>query len=145
MTEDEKNVLLNDWRNAKLQLDSFKDIEMKLRQRIVLESGLFDPNKDEGTQTVQLGGGWQLKAVKKLNYKIENKEGQAFAVLARLTELSATQPELLDIAKNLFGFDANLRKQQFEKLRGDEKRLVEDILTITPASPSVELVPPKDK
>lgn len=149
MTREQIDAILNQWHDAKQKLDAAKDAEMALRQIIVKQSGMFDAAKVEGTQTYQLGGGWSIKAVKKQNYKIENKKGEAFAVLHQL-EIMTHLPtgeinqDLLNTVKELFSFDANLRKTQFDKLRGPEKKLVEDILTITDGAPSLELIPPKD-
>lgn len=141
-TTEERNAALQAWYEAKQKLDQAKESEMELRKKIVAESGMFDANKESGTENYDLGGGYKVKAVKKLTYKIENKQGEAFAVLSKLASYGETQAE---IARNLFSFDANLRKAEFEKLRGEEKQLVESILTISQATPSLELITPDDK
>ena len=144
MTREQIDGLLNKWHDAKLRLDAAKADEMELRQIIVKESGMFNAAKEAGTETYQLGGGWSVKAVKKQNYKIENKQGEAFAVLHQLSQMQPDVAEWQELVKELFSFDVNLRKTQFDKLRGEERKLIEDILTITDGAPSLELIPPKD-
>lgn len=144
MTREEINAILGEWHEAKKILDAAKEVEMALRQRIVKESGMFDAGNVVGTETYNLGGGWKVKAVKKQNYKIENKQGEAFAVLHSLSEMAGDDEDLKAIVRELFSFDANLRKTQFDKLRGPERKLVEDILTITDGAPSLELIAPKE-
>lgn len=144
MTREQIDALLGQWHDAKRTLDAAKEAEMSLRQTIVKESGMFDAGNVSGTETYNLGGGWKVKAVKKQNYKIENKEGEAFAVLQSLSDMAGEDQDLQAIVRELFSFDANLRKTQFDKLRGPERKLVEDILTITDGAPSLELIAPKE-
>ncbi len=144
MTREQIDAVLNQWHEAKQKLDAAKEREMMLRQIIVNESGMFNSAKEAGTETYKLGGGWSVKVVKKQNYKIENKQGEAFAVLYSLSEMAKDNPDLTAIIPELFSFDANLRKTEFDKLRGEERKLIEDILMITDGAPSLELIPPKD-
>jgi len=137
----EVSELLSRWLAAKQNLEAAKEAEMALRNAVVFASKLFDPTKDKGTQRVQIGNGWEAKAVKSLTYKIENKKGEAFVALAKLSELGESSAR---IAQNLFSFDANLRTTEYEKLNADEKVLIDQILTIKPGTPSLELVAPKN-
>jgi hypothetical protein len=145
MSVDERDALLLEWKSAHEALTEAKDAEMKLRKRIVDESGLFDPNKEEGTQTVELGAGWKIKAVKSLNYKTDNANGEAFSVLAQLDTMGEV---VSHIAKDLFKFDANLRTGKYKelaKVSPEAYKLLQTIITTKPASPSIELVAPKSK
>lgn len=142
---EERDHLLLRWKNAKETLEIAKEAEMALRNRIVLESGLFDPNKEEGTETVGLGEGWKIKAVKKINYSIANSNGEAFEVLAQLDKIGPVESHL---AKELFRFEANMRIAKYKELAGvnaEAYKLVESIVTTKPGSPSLELVAPKAK
>ena len=136
----QRDQLLVEWATAKEALDEAKTAERFLRDKIVLESGLFDPDKIEGTQRVQLGNGWQVKAVKSLDYKLENKHGETFEALKKLSELS---PEGRRMSEELCSFEARLRKSEYLKLRGDEKSIIDAILTTKPGAPTLELIPPK--
>ena len=136
----ERDQLLANWRSAYDTLSVAKSREMELRKRIVEETDLFDPNKQSGTQTVELGNGWKLKAVKKLNYIVANKEGEAFE---KLHELSALSEVAAFKAKKLFRFDANLSITAYKDLDASERAIIDEIVTTKQASPSLELVPPK--
>ena len=140
MTMADRDQLLAQWREAHDTLATAKATEMDLRKRIVEESGLFDPNKAEGTQTVELGGGWKIKAVKKINYTVANKEGEAFE---KLNELAAMGEVSAFKAKKLFRFDANLSITAYKDLDAAERQLIDEIIVTKPASPSLELVAPK--
>lgn len=152
------NTVLLEWKQAKEVLEAAKAKEMELRKHIVSDFNLFDPKKTKGTENYDLGNGYSLKCVKKENYKIENKKGEAFRVLHEINEMAAVMivgtnaeekafgEQLQEITKELFSFDANLKLTQFEKLpKGSAARkMVESILTITDGSPTLELVSPKE-
>jgi hypothetical protein len=152
------NMVLLEWKQAKEVLEAAKAKEMELRKHIVSKLHFFNPDNKKGTENYDLGNGYSLKCVKKENYKIENKKGEAFRVLSKMQELSISMSassngeerafgeQLQEITKELFSFDANLKLTQFEKLpKGSAARkLVEDILTITDGSPTLELVTPKE-
>lgn len=145
MSAEERDHLLLRWKNAKETLNIAKEAEMQLRNRIVNDSGLFDPEKEEGTQTVSLGAGWKVKAVKGINYSTLNSNGEAFQVLAQLDQMGEV---VSHIAKDLFKFDANLRTGKYKelaKVNPEAYKLLQTIITTKPASPTLELVAPKSK
>lgn len=146
LSQAERDQLLVEWQQAKKTLDAAKEKELELRKRIVEETDLFDPTKETGTQTVQLGQGWKVKATKGLNYNVANKEGETFTVLAELDKMGN---ELIShIAKELFSFKPEVRKTKLKELAEispDAHRLVESVITTKPATPSLELIPPKSE
>lgn len=154
----EANMVLLEWKNAKEVLEAAKAKEMELRKHIVSDFGFFNDEKKKGTENYDLGNGYSLKCVKKENYKIENKKGEAFRVLHSIgliaegmltssySEEKAMGEQLQEIAKELFSFDANLKLTQFEKLPKESvaRKMIENILTITDGSPTLELIAPKE-
>ena len=140
MTTEQRDELLTKWQQAKETISKWKDYEGELRKMIVADASLFNPNKQSGTETVELGNGYKLKAVKKINYKVDNKEGQAFAVLKKLAALSDVSAHK---CKDLFRFDANLKLSEYKKLDEQEKAIVDTVLETKQAMPSLELVEPK--
>ena len=140
LSKEQLDKTLQDWQEAKHALDRWKEHEAQLRRYIIEHGGLFDPSKEEGTETVNLGNGYKLKAKKVTNYTVANKEGEAFAVLQKLTELGEVSANK---AKDLFRFDANIRVSNYKKLDDAEKALVDNIVTTKPGMPSLELVEPK--
>lgn len=144
MSREDRDSLLLEWKEAQEQLAIAKEHEMRLRKRIVAEAGLFDPNKEEGTQTVVLGGGWKLKAVKKLNWKVfETIDGLDIDLSDAIQAIEEIEGKMA--ADEIVKFDPRLSVSTFKKLMPEAKAIIEPFLQSSPASPSLELVPPKDK
>lgn len=134
-----------EWDQAKKQLDIVKAKEIELRRKIVFECGRFTAQKQEGAETLDLGSGWKLKATKKINYSVANKDGEAFDVLAKLTAMGSETVSFL--AEKLFSFDARLSTTNYKELgrvNSDAQRLVNQIVTTKEGTPELELkAPPK--
>lgn len=140
LTQEQKDKLLQDWEAAKVTLAQWKKYEQDLRTYIVENGGMFDTSKKSGTENVILDDGRKLKAKKTVNYKVANKEGEAFTVLQKLTDLGEVSANK---AKTLFRFDAELRVSEYKKLDEVEKKLVDAIITTKSGMPSLELVEAK--
>jgi len=141
-TKEQIDEALAHWQRAKIALQQWKDHEQELRRYIVEHGGFFDPTKDKGTETVELGNGYKLKAKKSISYKVANKEGEAFDVLSKLTALGEVSAHK---AKKIFRFDAELRLSEYKELNNSERALVDSVLTTKPGMPTLELVEPKAK
>lgn len=141
MSAETLNALLLDWKEAKEILDAAKEKEMSLRKVIVDESGLFDPSKESGTQNYDLGNGWKIKAVKKVNYAVNNQDGICFSVLAQIAALDEVSAFL---ARDLFGFTPSLRKSKYDELNPAARRLADTIIVSSSGAPSLELIGPKE-
>lgn len=141
MTNEVLNSILLEWKNAKGVLDAAKDKEMSLRKVIVEESGLFDANSGQGTENYELGNGWKLKAVKKLNYSVDNTDNKAYGILAAISELD---PVSAHLAQKVLSFTPSLRLTEYRELGPQAKALLDTIITTKPASPTLELIPPKN-
>lgn len=139
MTVEERDKLLLQWKSAKDVLDAAKDEEMRLRKELVASSGMFDSNKQSGTQTFQLGNGWAVKAIKKINYNIETGDNLATAI----NEISALGEVSKYKAEKLVKFTPELSLTTYKELTAEEKAIIDRVLTTSPGSPSLELVPPK--
>lgn len=144
MSAKERDALLLDWKDAQETLAIAKDEEMRLRKRIVDEAGLFDPNKEEGTQTVSLGGGWKIKAVKKLNWKVfESIDGMDIDLSDAIQAIEDVEGKMA--ADEIVKFDPRLSVSTYKKLMPEAKALIDPFLQSSPGSPSLSLVPPKEK
>lgn len=120
---------LEQWRAAALDLELAKTLEMRLRKELATECF---PTLLEGTNTLELQGGWVLK----LNQPFTRSLDQAKA------------PEVLKALKKLKADGAvkikyDLSLAVYRGLEGQARALVDDILTTKPGSPSLELVAPK--
>lgn len=131
--------LLLEWKAAKEKLDDAKAVEASLRTQCVdlLKSG----EKQEGTEYHDLGNGWRAKMVHKLNFKFDDTE----KVEAALDKIEATGNEGKFIAERLVKFDPRLSLSEYRGLDPQYRGIIDEVVTITPGLPTLELVPPKGK
>lgn len=137
---------LTRWEELQTQLKKLRDDEMTLRKELVAD--LFDANQKEGTACLNLPNGWQLKAKKKLSYSVE---GDVEACQVAIVKLGSDQ-----LAEELFNWEASLSVSTYKKVlpvflegvkvrdRRNIEQLLADLITISPAAPSLELVAPKE-
>lgn len=136
MEYDERMALLRDWNTAVVQTVAAKELiaqEQELRKAVMAE---FFPTPKEGANNLDMGQGWTLKGI----YKIERKVDEAAlpAVKEQLRQLGVNADTLIkykpEVATTIY------------KTLSEQARLVFDAaLTIKPGSPTVELIPPKEK
>jgi len=141
MSVEQRDKLLLSWKEAKQQLETAKNAEMALRKMIVEDSGLFDATKEKGTQRVNLGEGWQIKVEKKINWttKAELEDGRHIDDALELIEASAGKLAADELVK----FKPEVKMSIYNKLTPEQKEIIDPFLTSSPASPSLELIPPK--
>jgi hypothetical protein len=122
------------WDAAKKELDALKDREMKMRKHIVeSNSHGFDPTQ-VGTHNTDLGNGWTLKAVVKQSYKLDTDVDKVEAALDKLEDWQADR---------LVKWSPTMSVSEYKKLDDAERATVDGVLTISIASPTLTLVPPK--
>lgn len=129
-------------------LTALKVEELELRKYIVNRAF---PQKTEGTNTLELGSGWELKAVVKYNYRLADND----TVENILDEISQVSNEGPFIADRLVSWTPNFLKTEYTKLqeeagKGSEQaktilKLTEKMLTITDAAPTLVIKEPKKK
>lgn len=139
MTETEKRALLIEWSQAQAKLAEIKPLvenELRLRKRVMEE---YFPTPVEGVNTFPLESGWELKGT----YKIDRRVDAA--------ALSAVSVELRGIGVNadsLVRFKPELETAAYRTLvqiSPEAAKVFEKALISKPASPSIELKPPKVK
>lgn len=128
MTRDEKIMA---WNEAKKTLDVAKAAEMEMRKAIV--GAEFDVSRI-GTQNVELGNGWKLKAVVKESYKLDSDADKVEDMLDKLEDWQADR---------LVKWTPTLSVSEYKKLDAEDKAKVDAVLTVSPSSPTLELVAPK--
>lgn len=141
-----RDYLLVQWNLAKEQLDAAKAKEMEMRTKCV--AFMFDPNKKKGTERVELGNGYEAKAVKKLNYNfIKNSDGKLdkVAVDNALTEIEHSGPEGAYIADNLVKWEPTLSLTEYGKLDPNRKAIIDKVIVTSDGAPTLEIIPPKGK
>lgn len=136
---------LVEWSNLAKQLAEVKAKEFDLRQQIVREAG-FDPTKLEGSQTLSIGNGWRLNALKDQNYSA--KLDHIMPVLNYL----GNSLQRGDLAQNLIEWKPVIKETVYKKevlpLTKDDKQLAALLATaieIKPGAPQLKLIPPDEK
>ncbi len=142
VTQDE---LLMRWQKSKDALETAKNDEMLLRKLVV--AVYTNPDKNKGTERVELGNGWELKTVKKISYKLVSKvEGVSTvdAVSAACVSLGSLSPEASVIAQRLVKWSADLSVSEYGKLTPEMKAIIDEVLVTDEGAPTVELIEPKE-
>lgn len=131
MTRDEQ---LMTWYATKKQLDALKEAEMTMRKHIVegAQSGV-DPER-VGTQNIELGNGWKLKAVVSDAYVLDTDIDKVDAVLDQLEDWQADR---------LVKWTGSLSKREYDQLDAEDKAKVDTVLTIKRKAPTLSIVAPK--
>lgn len=137
-------------KHQKMQADlaALKAEELELRKYIVNRAF---PSKTEGTNTLSLGSGYELKAVVKYNYKLADNE----IVEKTLQLIAESSNEGPFIADRLVSWTPNFLKTEYTKLQEDAAsgsesakkilKLTEVMLEITDAAPTLSIKEPKAK
>lgn len=138
-----RDALILQWREAQQKLASAKDEEMSLRKRVLSEIYSFDPEAlREGTENVELGQGYKLKAVFKIDYKLSNENEAVDKVLTKMEKAGA---EGAVLAERLVKWEPKLSISEYKNLPDKFRKLIDEIVTTKEATPSLELVVPKSK
>jgi hypothetical protein len=138
-------LILKAWEASKVTLELAKNTEMDLRKAAF---GYCFPTPTEGTQRVDLGNGYALKAVHKLNVKItaSNEDVDKAEDAAR-----ALGNEGQFLFERLITWTPNFSKSEYKKLEADNpthinvKKLIDGLIEETPGAPTLEIEAPKAK
>jgi hypothetical protein len=142
LSRDEQILLWDRLRQVTKQLG---DIESDLRKKIIADN--FDSERVDGTETVQLGAGWSLKATKSQTYKVTGKNDDVMSVECELPnwleELFRWKSEIsISKYKQLVStVNGNPDDQQSAELL----KKIDSLIEVKPGSPQLVLQPPKEK
>ncbi len=139
MTETEKRCLLIEWSQAQAKLAEVKSLvenEMRLRKQ-VMEA--YFPTPTEGVNTCQLESGWEMKATHKIDRRID--EAVLPAINAELREMGVNADSLVRLKPEL----ATTAYKTLVQINPEAAKVFEKAMISKPASPSIELKPPKVK
>jgi hypothetical protein len=140
----ERDRLLMIWQDAQVKLAAAKEIEMEARKIAV--DFCFDQNKEKGTENIELGNGYKAKAVKKLNFGfIKTEEGKVnkFAIEKALQKIEKDGEAGELIAERLVKWTPDLSMTEYNLLTEKHKKIIDEVIVVTPGSPTLEIVPPK--
>lgn len=123
------------WSQNSDLLAKLKKLEME--QRKALFTLLF-PDPKVGTQHHELGAGYKVTAVHKIDTKLD--EAAFELILPEIEKLGdKAKAELAEAVK----YKPGLVKKGYEALSDDVKEMFDEAVTTKPASPSLKLVVPK--
>jgi hypothetical protein len=143
-----QDQLLMLWDSKKKALSDAKEAEMELRKYIVTRAF---PSPKEGVNTIELGNNYELKANIKFNYKLaDNKIVEN--CLDRIALMGNMGPF---VAERLVSWSPSFLLTEYRNLQEQAKdgdkfaasvlTIVNEMLEITDASPSLEIKTPKAK
>jgi len=121
--------LWQQWKNAKYLLDIAKAAELKVREEVIAQ---HFHNAPIGTNHHDCDDGSDLVCVKKLNYKLD-KETTANAQ-EKLIPLIG-----IELAARLVNWKPDLSLTEYKKLPDAAREIIDEVLTISPAMPTLEL------
>ena len=141
------------WQRTQDILRKAKEDEMDIRKTAVK---VYVPKPVEGTNTVELGEGFKLKAVVKYNYNLDPDNAK---VEAALDEIAALGNEGPFIAERLIKWSPAFLLTEYRLLQDDVEnkdnarhefakkvlKILEKILTLTDAAPTLTISEPKAK
>lgn len=119
------------WNETQAQMKKLVDLERRMRAEVI-ETCFADPKK--GTNTLELGGGWKLKAILGTEDKLD----------VNLYELISTKLSAETIA-SCVKFTPSLIAAGYKSLNEAEKTILNEAVVTKPKSPSLELVAPKEQ
>lgn len=133
----DRNTLLQQWHDMAQKLDAMKESEANLRAACVKA---FFGMPAEGINNLELGRGYKLKCVGKINYNL----GGSTEVVGALEAIAAINDEGKFIAERLVKWEPKLSISEYRKLPEMFKLILDKVLTTKPGSPQLEIIEPKD-
>jgi hypothetical protein len=139
MTNQERDVLIQNWLDAKAASAAAVELERALRQQVM---SAFYPEQqpEKGTFNQELGNGYKLKFGFKQNLNLN-----ATLVNETLSEIERTGEDGKFVAERLVKFKPELSLTEYANLSEAHRRIIDRIVTTKPAAPTIEFVEPKAK
>ena len=128
LTEEQKMELLVKWYEAKMQLAKVQAAERALRDTVV-KTFLPDGGK-EGTNTVKLSTGDELKIVNSFNRKVDKAVWST--ILPKMIEAGIDVNEVGETK-------VELRVGAYKKLSDKQRAIIDEAVTTTPGSAQVSI------
>lgn len=130
-----KYALLDAWKDAKDALDRVKAAEASLRADLVEAFSVHHAEEIfSGMENIDVGKGYDLKIEHSLSYKLDQEKVESV-----LDEIEAKFEGGSVLADRLCKVKYELAVSEYKKLPEEARKLVDKILTISPASKSVKL------
>jgi hypothetical protein len=133
-----RDELIMKWEASRKALEAAKASELELRNAV---KTVCFPDALEGTSRIELGNGYELKCVAKLNYTLADND----KVEAALDRLEKTGNEGAFLAPRLVNWKPSLSLSEYRDLAPQYKAIIDDVLTVKPGTPTIDIVEPKGK
>jgi hypothetical protein len=133
MTPESAYARLQAWYIKQQELSTLKVAEVLDRKDL---AAYYFTAPREGTNRLDIGGGYELKLDHKFNYKVD--EGAVDNVAA--SEIKNRKLPWDD----LFDYKPTLNMKTYRKLTAEQKAFVDGLLEITDATPALSIVPAAD-
>lgn len=143
-----KDDVLVEWDKRKKALEQAKADEMEFRKYVVKRAF---PNPTEGTNTIELGNGYELKANIKFNYNLADND----IVEKTLEKIAKIGNQGTFIADRLVSWTPNFLLTEYRQLQEEMKKgsieatqiikLISEMLIVKDAAPSLNIKEPKAK
>lgn len=132
--------LLAAWAKAQRELINARSTESVLRENVIKRFSQVTDEMASGMENIDIGFGYDLKIERKLNYKLATAK-EYEAVHKVIDAIEAMGPAEQLIADRLFKQKFDISVSEYKLLDGasEIKKLVDSVLTITAATPSVEI------
>lgn len=127
MNKLEKIDLLDAWESSKELLDNMKEIELKLRNKVIAENFRISTF---GSNSVEVGGK-KLTYTRSLSYKVNEDELNTEAI----ANMESNLINLNDLFRITHGLNLNL----YKKLDSDQQNIVNEVLTIRENAPKLTI------
>lgn len=128
LTEGQKMQLLFDWFSKKAELAKVQAAERALRSTVV--STFLPDGGKEGTNTIKLSNGDELKIVQSVTRKVDKAIWST--ILPQMIE------EGIDV-NEVGETKVELRVGNYKKLTDKQKAVIDEAITSTPGSPQVSI------
>lgn len=138
MDNTERDQLIMQWQQADKAAKAAVARERELRTEVF--NKLF-PQAKVGTNNLELGMGYKLKAVNKINYNMAGND----AVDAALEEMAKLGNEGSFIADRVVGWTPKLMLKEYKELAPEYKAIIDKVVTTSPGLPTLEVVEPAAK
>jgi hypothetical protein len=133
-----KDDLIMEWITIKGQIANLRENESAIRQTLINNFFTYD-NNTQGTFNHDLGNGYGLKAVFKFNYKLDAK-----TIENTYNSIEALDEEGAYVAAKLIEYEPKLNLKEYKKLEKRYEDILNNSLTVTRATPTLEFVQPKE-
>lgn len=137
----DRETLLKEWKEISEWIKTAQNKENQLRLKLV--SDLFTAEKLEGSETVDIGWGYRLKATKNLNYNATNKEGQTEKLLAAVHAIDPGTAQALVRWQPELSVTAYRALLTLLEKHPELKEVAALAITVKPGMPELEMIAPK--